>query len=243
MALNAVPALHMRGSGAVGLVADTALAGGQRYILMVHLRRGHLPVIRVVAAVTLIGGRDVVRRLARRAVIIVAAYAGSQRLVMIHAEQWRPGKRPVTGLASVGSRDMVWWLAGGDGSVMAGYTTINDAAMVKHRRHPRRGAMAIVTFIAAGQMLRRLARGHGSVVATVAGTDYLGVIHSNHRAPGIHTMACVAVIGGGNVVRRLAGRLLPVVAAVAIAGDFVMIDIADRGPGAGAMAGITVVGT
>ena len=111
---------------------------------------------------------------------------------------------------------------------MAGHTAINYAAMIKHGRHPRGRAMAIITLIATGKMLGWLARCHATVMATVADAEHLGVIHSNGRAPGIDAMAGIAVIGGGNMIRWLACRLLPIMTVVAITDHFSMIYTGDR---------------
>lgn len=85
MTQYAIPRLHMRAFRAVSQMADAALTGCRWYMVMIHLQRVHLPVIGRVTGGAVIGGGDVVCGLARRAVVVVAAYAASQRLIVIHA--------------------------------------------------------------------------------------------------------------------------------------------------------------
>ena len=82
MTLDAVASLRVIIDGAVCLVAAGALAGSQWYVVMVHLHGVQLPEIRVMAGVALVGGGNMAWRLADRADIVVAAYAGSQGLVV-----------------------------------------------------------------------------------------------------------------------------------------------------------------
>ena len=117
---------------------------------MIHLHWVHLPVIRVVAGVTFIGSRDVVCGLANRGVIVVAAHAGSQRLVVIHTQQGYPGNSPVAGLAAICSRYMVCRLGGGYHPVMAGDTTIDYVTMIKYGGYPGGCAVTIIACITAG---------------------------------------------------------------------------------------------
>ena len=134
----------------LSLVTDAALTGRQWYMLMIHLHRAHLPITCGMTGITFVGSRDVVRRLSRRAIVVVTTHAASQYLIMIHTYHRYPGKCPVAGFTTVGGRNMGCRLASGQCAIVAGDTTIDYGAMIKYGRHPGRCAMAIIAFVASG---------------------------------------------------------------------------------------------
>lgn len=66
--------------------------------------------------------------------------------------------------------------------------------------------MTVITLIVAEDMIRRLAPGLYTIVATGAAANYLGVIYARDRAPGCFPVTVFALIGTENVIHRYRSR-------------------------------------
>ena len=100
--------------------------------------------------------------------------------------------------------------------------------------------MTVIAGVATDNMRRVLACGNRAVVAGVAGTDHVGVIHPVHRCEGGNIVAVLTKIGGLNMRRSLAGRVRTIVAAQAVIGDIDMVNVGGN-PAGGRMAVIAGV--
>ena len=85
--------------------------------------------------------------------------------------------------------------------------------------------MAVVAISAASDMRWGFACRNDAVVAGTAGSNNLGVVHSESWNPDIGVVAVLANFCSQNMRRVLAGRFDAVVAACAIAGDTHVIKI------------------
>ena len=75
-------------------------------------------------------------------------------------------------------------------------------------------------------MIEVLTRGCDAVMATVAGTQDLQVIHQDHGVPQVGGMTVFADVGGTDVVERLANGGDAVVAThTAFGGDVLVVEI------------------
>lgn len=108
--------------------------------------------------------------------------------------------------------------------------------------------MATIAVIAAGNVLRGLAAGHGGIMATDATAIDFGMVNRaiGHRSPGRreYLMAGITVSTGADVGRRLTTGGITIVAAEAIVHKVAVIRGAacDRQPGGGDMTNITLLG-
>ena len=114
---------------------------------------------------------------------IVTAQIGSvvTRVVAGDMSIGRRGQPPGGRMAVVtllGGDKVAGWLAGCRAAIMATGTVTRHIVMIKARRYPGIGCVAIGADIATGDMLWMLAGCRGAVVATRAGTLHLRVIHT-----------------------------------------------------------------
>ena len=72
-------------------------------------------------------------------------------------------------------------LTGSRRAIVATGAIAGHSAVVKDRPGKTIGVVAIVAGIATGDMIGRLARGHGAIVATRAGALHRGMIDPGHR--------------------------------------------------------------
>ena len=217
------------------VVAGYAVAG---YTAVIEHRAG--PAIGGMAVITGVAAGNVVRRLAGRNTAIVTAEAGPQHIGMIDANDWRKQVSAVTGLAGIGRVDMTIVLANGLRPVVAGYAVAGYTAVIEHRAGPAIGGMAVITGVAAGNMVRRLAGRRVAVMAAEAGPQHIGMIDANDWRKQVSAVTGLAGIGRVDMTIVLANGLRPVVAGYAVAGYTAVIEHR-AGPAIGGMAVITGV--
>ena len=84
-------------------------------------------------------------------------------------------------------------------AVMTCRTVRRDSGMVKVCRCPSRRRMAEITGVVTWDMRGVLACGCDAVMAAIAGTNYRGMIHSEHRHPGGIAVTILTHIRGLNM--------------------------------------------
>ena len=114
---------------------------------------------------------------------VVAGEAGADDLRVIHGVGRVPDDIVVAILADIGGVDMCQALAGGIGAVMTIDAVACDIGMIEVGRNPRRGRMAIVAGVAAGDVSCMLARCRRPIMAGEAGADDLRMVHGIGRRP------------------------------------------------------------
>ena len=97
-------------------------------------------------------------------------------------------------------------LAGCADPVVTALAVTRNPNVIEDGRNPRRGGVAVVAGVTAGDVGRVLADGHGAVMTRAAGTQHLGVINKVRRLPQGGVVAVLADIARRDVRRRLAGR-------------------------------------
>lgn len=120
---------------------------------------------------------------------------------------------------------MVWRFADRFRTVVTTHAVAHDVYVIKVRRQPARGAMTIVTGVAAGDVALVLADGNDAVVARTTAAKYLRVIDGHHGCEYVGSVAIFADIGCLDVCRALAGSIGAVVAAHTVTGDINVIEI------------------
>ena len=93
---------------------------------------------------------------------------------------------------------------------MAGHTAVDDAGVIKRRRYPGVSGMTILAIVAALNVIERLARRDGVVVARETGANDFQVIDLQHRRPCRIDMTgltdITGVYMGGRLRCRTTGR-------------------------------------
>jgi len=155
---------------------------------------------------------------------IMATGATAQYLEVIHPDSRRPHGHAVARLASIGgSQDVPVALSGSLHAVVATLAVARDAHVIKIRRDPGIGSMAIVTVLLAGDVIGVLAGGLHSVMTGGAGTEHLEVINAGGRHPQGCAMATLANLGRLDMGGILAGGGHAIVTANTISADAGMI--------------------
>ena len=145
----------------------------------------------------------------------------------------------MTGVALCAGLDMGRILARGCRTIVAlGTAARRHAVVIKHRRYPAVGGMAVIAGIGRTDMGWIFTRGGCAVVAGRTGTDYIGVIDADNRRPGGVAMAVFTQCVGLDMSRIFSGSGRAVVATEATAADAVMIEYR-RYPAIGAVAIVT----
>ncbi len=101
--------------------------------------------------------------------------------------------------------------------------------MIKYCGRPGHGAVAVVTSVAAGNMIRVFAGSDYAVMARITTAENLQVIHLRNRLPEIDAVAVFTHICGHNVFRATTRCFNAVVAADTTGGYVVVIEL-DVGP-------------
>ena len=135
----------------------------------------------VVAIVAGITALDMVRRFARCGAAVMTADAASLNLVMINPRDGRPVARYMTGFADVTGGDMVCIFAWCSAAIMTGNTVAGDAAVVKHGIGPAIDVVAILTGVAAWNVVVRFAIGDIAVMTVGAGALHLIMVYFRDR--------------------------------------------------------------
>ena len=83
--------------------------------------------------------------------------------------------------------------------------------MVEHRRHPAIGCVTVIAAVVTGDVVGRLARGRGAVVATEAGTQHSRMVDPDHRVPDTGAVTVLAQVRSLDMGTGLAGGRTAVV--------------------------------
>lgn len=110
-------------------------------------------------------------------------------------------------------------------SVVTGKTTVRNIGVIKIRRHPGDCRVAVITVIAAGDMVRVFSDGCHAVMAGPTGTEHLRVIDHCDRSEHIARVAVLANIRRLNVCCRFADGVGAVVAVEAITHDIDVVKV------------------
>ncbi len=203
----------MIGVLAGGNVAIMATHAGAPHLGMIHgIRRHRRPGQRAafMTSIAVIGGIDMVGKLAGIRTAIVAADASAQYLIVIHRgilHRSPQGRRFVMAqLAFIGGRQMRTRLATGIETIVASDTAAIDEAMIDGAQGPGDHRMADITLFGGRQMTVRLAGRGETVMAAAAHSQHLGVIDIRRRHRGERhgrLVTSFALRRGSNVGRRL----------------------------------------
>ncbi len=140
----------------------------------------------------------------------------------------------------VGRQNVILIFAGRVCTVVAANAIAGDIRMIKIRRQPRHGRVAIIAVVAAGNMRWMLACRDGAVMTGCASTDDLRVIDYHNRLKERCTVAIFTDVAGQYVILILPNRVRTIVTTNTIARVIRMIEGCWY-PGVGRMAGIAVV--
>ncbi len=119
-------------------------------------------------------------------------------------------------------------LTGRVAAIVAAGTVASDVDVIKICRRPRNCRVTVVACFAAGNMGWSLARRKRAIVARLAGTNHLGMVHHNCRRKYRSTMTILANGCGQNVCGVLTRRIATVVAGRTISSDANVIKIRRR---------------
>ena len=108
---------------------------------------------------------------------------------------------------------MVGRLTCGRSTVMTIRTPPSDRAVIKDCTVPAIGSVAVVTIVATGDVVGRLALRHRTVVAAGAGADHRAVVDATDRAEAVSGVAILTAITGVNMAAVFACGGTAVVAA------------------------------
>lgn len=151
-----------------------AAAGAGHNIRMIEYRGK--PGISCVAIVAVVTAGNMISWFAVGNAAVVTGAARANNLRMVDPEDWFPSRCTMTIFADVSRVDVVRPLAFGDAPVVAAETVAAKTVVVKIGGDPRCRVVAILTIIAAGDVLRRFAGCHVAVVATAATADGLKMV-------------------------------------------------------------------
>jgi len=148
---------------------------------------------------------------------VMARPAGAQDLRMVDSVCGREDIRVVTIFTNVACLYMRRAFANRINTVMAAGTIVEDAEVVESRRPPGNSRMAIIASIAACYVCRMFACCNEAIVAGVAGTNNLCMVHGEDRGEDVGIVAILANIAGLNMRQILANGMDTVMAVNAIA--------------------------
>ena len=155
---------------------------------------------------------------------IVAGAADADNLGVIDVVSRCPDDPVMAVLANIGGLYMRQVLAGRYRAVVTINAITADIDMIKVRRQPGLGNVAIITRIGTGDMRWIFAGRNGAIVAGATGTDDLRVIDNGRWKPQCVAMAVFANVGGLNVGRALASGSGGIVTANAVVRDTDVIE-------------------
>jgi hypothetical protein len=170
---------------------------------MVKIRRG--PGICRMTVVTRVLAGDVVGILARGNDAIVTTGAGTLHLKMIHPGYRHPEAGGMAGLTRCRTLNVAYILSCCGHTIVTGGAITHDTHVVKIRRDPGPGGVAVITGVAAGHVGGILARGNVPVVTGYTAAQDLGVVHPQCGNPESRHVASLADVGTLDVVRTLSG--------------------------------------
>lgn len=117
------------------------------------VKGGRQPGIGRMTVITGVAAIHVIRCLAGGDDAIMTGRATSLHLEVIHLDYRYPEGRAMTGFADICSLDVVQVLSSGGHPVVTGDTRVHDIHMIKVRRQPCVGRMAVVTGFLAGYVI------------------------------------------------------------------------------------------
>ena len=207
--------VHRALTGGVYAVMATNAVAGDVHVVEVrrYPRDSRMTVIAIVAAC------DVIHILARRIDAVMTRKAGAKDLQMVDRKHGRPRSIAVAILTHVCGQYVGGIFSGGVQPVVAVETAIDDIGMIEIRGDPCNGCMTVVAGFAALNMCRILAGCGRTIVARVAGTQYVQCVYCDGRVPEIGTVAVFAHIRRQDMGWSLAGGVGTVVTAETVAGD------------------------
>jgi hypothetical protein len=154
-----------------------------------------------VAVVTVSATGEVRRVFAGRCNSIVARVAAAQYLRMVDSVRRQPGNRVVAVFADGCRLYVRTVLAGRVRSIVATCAVAHDIYVVEVGWNPARCCVAVVTVIAALNMIGVFASCDTSVVTGAATPQHIQVVDCEHRTPGAGAMAVLAGGRGLDVCR------------------------------------------
>jgi len=138
---------------------------------------------------------------------------------------------------------MVQALACRGHTVMAVTTALgSNILMIKIRRYPASGTVAVIALCRSWQMIQVLAHGGNAVMTTRTSAQHLEVVHDYHGIPQVSAMTIFTDVSRADVVQALTGRSDTIVAVTtALGSNILMIEIR-RYPASGTVAVIALCG-
>ena len=190
---------------------------------VVEVRR--CPTIRGMALATIYRRTEMTRVHSSRISAIVTGRTGAQNLVVVDRVCWYEYRGVVAVFADIGRKHVSRSFAGGVTTIVATGAIIRDVGMVKVRRSPGDGRVAVIAIVATRDVRRVLADRRGAVMARAANADDLSMIDSVRRYPCIRRMTVFTNSAGLNMRWRLAGGINAIVAAGTITSDVDVIKV------------------
>lgn len=138
-------------------------------------------------------------------------------------------------LADVCCGDVGRVFTGRADAVVAIGAVVHDVRVIKIRRRPRNGRVAVVAVIATRNMGRVFAGSSYAIVTGATGSEYLGVVDGRDGTPLVTIVAILAGAGRLDVRLAFACRSSAVMATFAVVEDVGVIEI-DRNPRDGGVA-------
>lgn len=191
------------------------------------VKYGIVPIHWIVAIVTLIAAGNMGWVLACSDGAIVATFTGANDLGVVHGSCRGEDNNRMAILADVGCGDMGRIFADCIYSVVAARAIGCNVCMIKIGWCPGNGGVAVITSIAACNVIWVLTRCDGAVVTTEAGSNDVGMINQSCRNPGHNRVTIFAGVGSSNVGRVFTGCVSPVVATDTVVCDTFVIKHGD----------------
>ena len=119
-------------------------------------------------------------------------------------------------------------LAGRGRAIVAGHAVAADTRVIKYRTLEAGGVMAIVTGIAAGDMIGRFAGRRAAIMTAETGALHFSMIDSGCRLPQICAVTRLTATAGVDMRIALAGRRCPVVTGYAVTAYATMVECRSR---------------
>ncbi len=201
----------------------TARTGSWIDVRMIEARRH--PCRRRVADVALGRGLQMTDELPGRRHAVVTTRAHTDDLRVIDLCGRRETRYVMAVLADVARCYVSGRLTDGIDTVMAADAIACDVVVIEVGRQPRQCRVAVVTRVAARDMVRRFPGDNRVVVAARAGSNDLQVIDLHGRRESHDRVTVFAYIGCSDVIRRLADRVDAIVAVEAVARNVVVIEV------------------
>ncbi len=194
----------------------------------------------IVTNVALAGRYEVAVVLACSKRAVMAGRTRTEYLCVINSCHGHPHCRCMTIFTDIRRRYVVLVLAGCIRAIVATDTIADDIRVIKIRRSPGNGRMAIVAVVTARDMRGVFADCNVAVVTRRTCANDLRVVNRNNRLEERRAVAIFTDVAGQNVILVLANCIRAVVAINAIGRVVCMIE-GCRYPSIGRMAGIAIV--